>query len=200
MYKGFLAPAHSEPAYWALPRRYLYLTLYGLVKYVPTPLGDVLRYLVLKLFIKKLCTIWIHEGVTIHNPESVEIGRSTQLNEFVFINGLGGVRIGNRVMIGHGTTFFSAEHGFEDSKLAPCDQSMELKPICVEDEVYFGGNVRVLGGVTIGKGAVVGTGSVVTKDVPAHGIVAGVPARLIRYRGERDLYGHPVAETEAHPN
>lgn len=180
--QNLLAPLQGESAVWGLTRRYVFLTLYGIVKYIPTPLGDFMRYALLKPFIKQLKTVWIHEGVTIHNPENVEIGRGTQLNEYVFINGIGGVHIGNHVLIGHGTTFFSAEHGLQGREIATYRQPIERKPIVVEDEVYFGGNVRVLGGVTIGRGAVVGTGAVVTHDIPPYAVAVGVPARVIRYR------------------
>ncbi len=163
-------------------RRYLFLTIYGLVKYLPTPLGDLLRWAVAKPFLRRLDTHWIHEGVTFHNPENISIGRSA-LNEFVFINGWGGVTIGDRCLIGQRATFFSAEHGF--SGLEPIwDQPIAQRPIVVEDDVYVGVGAVVLGGVRVGRGAVLAAGCVVTRDVPEFAIMAGVPARQIGNRRE----------------
>jgi acetyltransferase-like isoleucine patch superfamily enzyme len=162
--------------------RYCYLTIYGLVKYLPTPIGDILRYLVLKLFCSRLDTFWIHEGVTIHWPENVRIGKGTAINECVFINGFGSVTIGNKVGIGTGAKIFSAEHRFEQKNVPYLDQPIEPRPIVINDDVYIGMNAMILGGCTIGKGAVIGASSVVEKDIPEYAVVMGNPARVMYYR------------------
>ena len=61
-------------------------------------------------------------------------------------------------------------------------QKPEIRPIVIEDDVWIGANVTVVGGVRVGRGAVVAAGAVVTKDVEQYAIVGGVPAKLIRYR------------------
>ncbi|OGV73063.1 MAG: hypothetical protein A3K19_00955 [Lentisphaerae bacterium RIFOXYB12_FULL_65_16] len=165
--------------------RYVFLTIYGIVKYVPTPLGNLLRYCVLKPAMRRLSTIWINEGVTIHWPGRVSVGKGTSLNEHVFINGYGGVTIGDHVAIGTGVAVFTFEHGFEDQAVAPLFQVITKKPVEIQDDVYIGARAVVLGGVTIGKGAVVGAQALVSRDVPAYAVVAGVPARFIRSRGEK---------------
>ena len=66
------------------------------------------------------------------------------------------------------------------------EQAMEVMPVVLEDDVWLGAHVVVLKGVTIGKGAVVGAGAVVTKSVPPHEIVAGVPARSLGRRMSAD--------------
>lgn len=166
----------------ALLMRYLYLTIYGIVKYIPTPCGDLLRYLVLKPCCSQLKTYWIHEGVTIHWPANVSIGETTSLNEFVFINGYGSVKIGRDVAIGSGAKIFAAEHGIEGGSVAPFHQPIEPMEVVIKDGAYIGLNAVILGGVTIGEGAVIGAGSVVTRNVPDYAIVAGVPAVVLRYR------------------
>lgn len=60
-------------------------------------------------------------------------------------------------------------------------------PIIIGDDVWIGFNATILSGVNVGKGAVIAAGSVVTKDIPAYAIVGGVPAKVIRYRFERDV-------------
>lgn len=65
-----------------------------------------------------------------------------------------------------------------------------LHPVVIGNDVWIGARVIVLGGITIGNGAVIGAGSVVTRDVPPYAVVAGVPARLIRYRFEEPIIRH----------
>ena len=94
----------------------------------------------------------------------------------------GTLYLGNRVSIGPGVCFilFSAPNASHVRKLLP------EKPrfVRVEDDVWIGARAIILPGVTVHEGAVVGAGSVVTKDVPAHAVVVGNPARVIRYLNE----------------
>ena len=169
----------SSPLY--LIKRYFFLTTYGVLKYLPTPFGDIIRGLFLKLFLKKLNTIWIREGVTFHFPENISIGRSI-VSEFVYLNGFGGIEIGDKVMIGANTMFFAHDHIFGDLSKPMWSQGLAAKSIKIEDNVYIGCNVLIMGGVIVHEGAVIGAGSVVTKDVPSNTVVAGVPAKVVSVR------------------
>lgn len=172
-------PVHSKVY---LLKSALYFMLYGLVKYIPSPVGDFIRWIVLKCFIKKLQTMWIKDGATFWFPDRISIGKNTSVNEFVFINGYGGVSIGQDVLIGHRTSIVADSHGFENPNIEIYKQPKSAKPINIGDDVFFGCNVTVLPGVNIGSGAVIGAGSVVTSNVPSMAIVAGNPARVIRMR------------------
>lgn len=83
------------------------------------------------------------------------------------------------MLIGPGVHLYTACHPIDTE--TRCRQGLEYaKPIVIEDDVWVGGRAVVLGGVCIGEGAVVGAGSVVTKDVPPFSIVVGNPARVLR--------------------
>lgn len=166
-----------------LVKRYFFLTFYGILKYLPTPIGDVLRAGYLKFFLKQLDTFFIREGVTFHFPENISIGKSV-VSEFVYFNGYGGIKIGDRVLIGAGTKFFSHDHDFSDLTKPIWHQGLIKKPVVVGDNVFIGCNATILGDVTIGEGVVIGAGSVVTSCVPSNSIVAGVPAKVIGMRTE----------------
>jgi acetyltransferase-like isoleucine patch superfamily enzyme len=133
---------------------------------------------------KSIRTAWIRSGVTIWWPERISIGNGS-INEDIVINGFGGVTIGDRVLLAHRCTLFSDDHQFDDPNQSIWDQGRKPAPIVIEDEVYFGCNVVVLAGVTIGRGAVIGAGSVVTHDIPPNAVAVGSPARVVRMRGER---------------
>lgn len=175
--------AGSNNSFVTLVRAGMFQSIWGMVKYIPSPAGDVLRYLLLKSNMKKIDTLWIRPGITIWWPEKISIGKSS-LNEDLHLNGAGGITIGERVLIGHRSTLFSDEHNFEDPEKLIWFQGRNPSPIIIEDDVYIGCNVVVLSGVTIHRGAVVAAGSVVTKDVPSLAIVGGVPAKILRYRGD----------------
>ena len=96
------------------------------------------------------------------------------------------MKIGDYVMIGPYCLFASVHHEFDDYKTPMIFQKPEIKPIVVEDDVWIGAKVTVLGGVTIGRSAIVAAGAVVTKDVESYSIVGGVPAKLIRYRFDEE--------------
>lgn len=91
------------------------------------------------------------------------------------------VEIGRNCLIGPGCFITDSSHGIEFGK-APGAQECVVRPTVIEDEVWIGAHVVVLSGVRIGTGAVVGAGAVVTKDVEAYAVVAGVPARTIKTR------------------
>jgi carbonic anhydrase/acetyltransferase-like protein (isoleucine patch superfamily) len=91
------------------------------------------------------------------------------------------VDIGRNCLIGPGCYFTDADHGTSLAEPMPA-QPMETSPLVIEDDVWIGAQVVVLGGVRIGRGAVVGAGAVVTKCVPPQATVAGVPARVIGAR------------------
>ena len=90
--------------------------------------------------------------------------------------------IGNYVRIAAHTVIVATQHIFERTDVPICHQGIEGKAIKIEDDVWIGTNCTILGGVSIGKGAIVAAGAVVTKGVEAYSIVGGVPAKVIGSR------------------
>lgn len=131
----------------------------------------------------------IGERCTVQPSFRCDYGYNIFLGDDVFINYdtviLDGahVTIGNRVFIGPQCGFYTAIHPFSVS-----ERNLGLEralPITIHDNVWIGGKVCILPGVTVGEGAVVGAGSIVTKDVPPYTVVAGNPARVIKTLGRQ---------------
>ena len=93
---------------------------------------------------------------------------------------IGPVEIGNNVNLAQGITVTALNHNFSDSNKQIDEQGVSTNPVTIEDDVWIGANAVVLPGVTIGHHCVVAAGAVVTKDVPPHSLVAGVPAKVIK--------------------
>jgi acetyltransferase-like isoleucine patch superfamily enzyme len=110
----------------------------------------------------------------------IRIGRDSLIGEYSVIRGQGGVTIGDRVYTSPMTQIIAVNHVFDDPDRPFIEQGITAEGIVIEDDVWMGSAAVITDGVHIGKGAVVAAGAVVTKDVPAHSVVAGVPARVIK--------------------
>lgn len=109
------------------------------------------------------------------------IRSGTYVNRFTIFDAHGRIEIGRDCMIGPHCYLTDANHG--TTPLEPVKfQEMKTAPVVIEDEVWIGAHVTILPGVRIGKGAVVGAGSVVTRDIPSHAVAIGVPADILRER------------------
>ena len=101
-----------------------------------------------------------------------------------FMNAGGQIRCGNDITIGNnvviGRNFYIQDSDFHTIINENETRLMNTAPIIIEDNVWIGANVMILKGVHIGKGAIIGAGTIVTKDVPAHTVVAGSPNRVLR--------------------
>lgn len=93
---------------------------------------------------------------------------------------IGPVKIGSHVNLAQGITVTALNHNFDDTNKRIDEQGISTNAVTIEDDVWIGANAVILPGVTIGTHCVVAAGAVVTKDVPPHSLVAGVPAKIIR--------------------
>ncbi|MGZ5597001.1 MAG: acyltransferase [Usitatibacter sp.] len=121
----------------------------------------------------------LYQPVEFYGPAALDIGDNTSIAAFVHIWCGGRVIIGADCMIGSHVAISSLTH---DHRAALMRGTMVAKPVVVEDGVWIGSHAVILPGVTLGRGAVVGAGSVVTHDVPPGAIVYGVPAAIKGYR------------------
>lgn len=130
----------------------------------------------------KLTNTELNETLNVIPPFNTDFGKNIHIGQRVFINSgckmqdQGGIYIGDDVLIGHNACLLTLNHEMEPENRA----DMHPKPIHIEGKVWLGSNVTVLPGVTIGEGAIVAAGAVVTKDVDSNTIVGGVPAKIIK--------------------
>lgn len=122
------------------------------------------------------CVVRIEKGYMVTGAE-VSFGPGCHIYE-----PRAGLEIGNHCMIGGGTLICGVEHGYARRDIPMRHQAPENKPVRIEDDVWIGMGVKLLPGVTIGKGAIIGAGSVVTRSIPAYSIAIGAPCRVVRER------------------
>lgn len=118
------------------------------------------------------------------NPlqRQILIGNNVYLAADVQLNSQAHIQIGDDVMIGAGTRLIDHNHGFRSLERPMRAQPIEAAPISIEDDVWIGANVIILKGITVGRGSVIGAGSVVTRSIPPGQIWVGNPARFVRSR------------------
>lgn len=124
----------------------------------------------------------LHMGIRFYNPCNIEIGEDSIIGEGTVLDGRDKLIIGNHVDIASEVMIYNAEHDVRD----PSFRAIHA-PVVIEDYVFIGPRAIILPGVRVKKGAVVGAGAVVTKDVEEGWIVGGVPAKKIGERGVKDL-------------
>lgn len=125
----------------------------------------------------------------------ISIGDHVAFNIDVCINAaIGGeISIGHHVLVGPRVLMRATDHEFSRTDVPISQQGHMPGKIRIEDGAWIGGNVTILGGVTLGQGAIVAAGAVVTGDVPPYAIVGGVPATLLKWRENRP----PPVSTDA---
>jgi len=126
----------------------------------------------------------IYYGCEIRNHRGLEIGRGSIIGDKAILDARNGIEIGENVNLSTGVSIWTEQHDHRDPYFR-CNSDSSFK-VTIKDRAWIGPNVIILHSVTIGEGAVVGAGSVVTKDVEPYAIVGGIPAKVIKYRN-RDL-------------
>ena len=122
----------------------------------------------------------VHYSAVIAGKKEISVGKFSDIGAFVHVWGNGGVEIGNEVLIASHVAITTLTHDYTTESLK--FGKIIFKSIIISDGAWLGAHSVVMPGVKIGKGAIVGAGAVVTKNVPDMAIVVGSPARIIKCR------------------
>src|SRR3989339_860323 len=152
-----------------------------LVGYVPSHCYRKFVYRLLGIKIGKGSTI--HTKARFYDPRNISVGEDSIIGEGAVLDGRDELSIGSHVDIATEVMIYNSEHNVNDENFAA-----DNGKVIIEDYVFIGPRAIILAGVTIGRGAIVGAGAVVTKDVPPYAIVGGVPAKIIGERRNKDLH------------
>ena len=129
-----------------------------------------------KAKIKQYCILGPRNG-------HIRIGKGTTINPFCVLLGYGGIDIGNNVRIAAGTSIIAFNHNFDNVDIPIASQGNNWKGIKIDDDVWIGTGVKILDGVHISSGCVIGANSTVTKSLPPLSVAVGSPAKVIKMRG-----------------
>ncbi len=123
-------------------------------------------------------------GVLRDVGNSLRIGNNVGINHYCYIGVRGDIIIGDNVIFGPRVNVFSENHNYDDPSVPIKYQGVTKDTTIIGNDVWIGSNVSIMSGVKIGDGCVIAAGAVVTKDIDPYSIVAGVPAKIIKKRGE----------------
>ena len=124
-----------------------------------------------------------HMGAKFYNPRNIMVGKDTIIGEGAVLDGRDTLVIGDHVDMASEVMIYNSQHDIHSSDFHAISEK-----VTIDDYVFIGPRAIILPGVHLGKGAVVGAGAVVTKDVEAYAIVGGIPAKVIGERKEKDLH------------
>jgi acetyltransferase-like isoleucine patch superfamily enzyme len=127
-------------------------------------------------------SISIHSDVVIHGPEHVSAGNDISIGEGSRIMAYGGLTIGDNVIISRDVTIYCSDHPFGGDNPLPFGEGRNPSPVIIGDNCWIGAHVRILPGSSIGEGAIIGMGAVVSGKVPPCAIIGQPKFRLL---GER---------------
>lgn len=156
-----------------------WLLILRIIGYIP--LHSVRKLFYFLSGIKMPISSTIHLGANFFHPSGISIGQNTIIGNNCFLDGRATLTIGNHVDIASEVLIYTDEHNLNTP-----DFGNSLSPVTINDYVFIGPRAIILPGVTIGRGAVVAAGAVVTKSIPDFEIWGGVPAKKIKDRPLKD--------------
>jgi chloramphenicol O-acetyltransferase type B len=142
-------------------------------------IGRIRKYSVLKQVGSHRKEIYV--GGYTKLSKNTHLGKNPNFNGMT-VNGIGEVRFGDNFHSGTNCLIITSNHNYDFGTKIPYDETHITKKVVIEDNVWFGDRVIVLGGVTIGEGAIIQAGAVVVQDIPVGAIAGGNPAKVFKYR------------------
>ncbi len=138
-----------------------------------------------KLRLENLVSIDRGVDLKVHQKGQIEIGKHTYIGPYTCISSCGKLKIGRDCLIASHSSIYAHNHVFADPTQKIKNQGISSKGIVIENDCWLGSGVRVVDGVTIGRGSVIGAGAVVTKYIPPYSVAVGVPAKVISSRTDK---------------
>ncbi|MBU7218151.1 acyltransferase [Staphylococcus gallinarum] len=140
-----------------------------------------IRYIILASIAKQIGNnVYIGKNVSLKNMKNTIIGDNVSIHDMCYIDGYGGLEIGNNVSIAHSSTLITTNHTWNDTTIPIKYNEVSKGKIVIKDDVWIGCGVRVLSNVTINQRSVVAAGSIVVKDLESGWLGAGVPMKNIK--------------------
>lgn len=165
-----------------LPRS-INLSLLTMMRHMPGNIGIAIRYCCIKNLCKRCGdNVIVFPGAYLTYLESCIFGNNISIHENCNIGCKGELTVGNNVMISQGTSILTTEHDYKQLSVPMRDASVICKSVTIGDDVWLGAHSIITAGTTIGYGAVIAAGAVVTKNIPPMCIAAGIPAHIIGKR------------------
>ena len=124
----------------------------------------------------------LSKSARLTHARKIHLGKWVHIGNRCYLNGEGGIEIGAGTIFAPEVVILSSTHRYKQKKYIPYDEHDEFRPVKVGKAVWLGYRSMIVPGVTIGDGAIIAMGSVVTKDVPDGAIVGGNPAKIISQR------------------
>ncbi len=153
------------------------------VTYIPGRIGWAYRDSFYGRYLKhRPSSFAMSPSALIEHPQELSLGERVGFNRHSWINAVGGLKIGNDVLIGPFVIVHTASHNFGDPDKSVAEQGWTYKAVVIEDDVWIGGAVIILPGSHIGRGAVIGAGSIVSGVIEPYAVVHGDKARTVRSR------------------
>jgi len=167
--------------FWKYTPKYMSKVLMSLFRNGESSVAFMVRYLCLKrLSLSCGEKVIVFPSVVIKNYNNLSVGNNVSIHEFTYIDSFGGISVGDDVAISHCVSIISFDHDVTQVSNSYKDSSPIGGQISIEDNVWIGAGSRILKGVTIESGGIVGAGSVVTNNCPAYTVCCGVPAKPIK--------------------
>lgn len=159
------------------------LKLFNLFQNTNGKVGIAIRYVFLRSIARKCGdNVSIHKGVYLLSPQKLSLGSNISIHPMCYLDATGSIIIESDVSIAHGSTILSTTHSYGDETIPIKDQPLSYSETKICENVWIGCKSTILYGTTVKSGSIVGANSLINKGVEKNTIVAGVPAKTIKYR------------------